>query len=415
MNVKAISVGVVAVLVIAAIGSVVVITNQNKDSNNSDNNDEVFSFNGKWNLYYYEHVSLVDDDHKPIYDANKCDMERNMLDIKNNPITMEIKMRGDIFFTGTFNNITMSGTVTGNTVDITEEFEIGDTHRYVGVGYLKGGYFSLSYSQMDLETEQICCAGYAMFIPEGKEAISHLTDRVNFKDLTLERVDATAHTIDDFINNHGVGTPLPSLSIEYVKSWTMVSLFKMKGEGENTGLQVLISNGVSSHDIVFGSVTGNAKFDKKNYGLIGDFVMSNGKFMIRQSYHLNAATVLVNQEYNVNYDKGDLPPTSFLNKNYVGTVKMWDKNGAEKSEVITKDFMIYRNVIYGVEVFDSVKYEWFGTITGYTIDLFVISEKYSGIVRGEIAKDGTIVLYGILHNQAGEPMATEYVLQPKVA
>lgn len=405
MNAKMIAAGIVTIVVVAAIVGVV--------ATNHDKNDDAYNVEGKWSLSYYEWVSLVDDNHIPFTNANDCPMTCGAFEKGDDSPTINIDRMGEYFISLDLLDIGFVGTIDHNAFQFREKVDGTNTHQYIGNGYLKDGYISLSMYQLCLENQnQICCAIYARFIPENSEH-AFKDDRIDYANLGMERVDSTSHKITDFTHGTGHGTDLPMANMEYVKSQTMISLFNLTGSRNGIGVQALISHGTSPSGIAIGTVCGNMKFDGGfKYAILGDSLMNNGKLTIRQTLHNGNDMSWVQHEFNVKYTDGRMPTSHFLDQRYEGTVSMHYSNGKNVSGHIVKDFKTQDNAIYAVEDHNGIRYEWFGTILVNKIQIFVTSNDVNGYISGTVNKDGTVTIFGILVDGNNESVAVRYDLRP---
>lgn len=413
MNVKLVAIGVAAIMVVAAVASVAVI-NQKGD----DKTDEALQFDGKWYASYYEFVELVDEDHKPFTDADKCPMTCGHLNTDKNPQILTLKKDTEHSLTGSFGTLKIAGTIVGNSLQAKEVIDSSNTHQYMFKGYLKDGYLSISFFQMDLvSSDQVCFAGYVLLIPENGKPVSHLSDRIDYRVINPERISVTEHQMSDFTDGDGTGSALPNANMKYVKSNTMISLFNLTGTGSNSGVQVVISNGATHTGIAVATVCGNMVYNDVNHAMFGEAYMTYGKWHICQTLHYTdpvegKVPAIVKFEYNVEYYHGDKPTVRFLDDLYEGSVTIWENGKSTVHNVVRKDFKTMDYIVYGFEEYNGVKYQWFGTVFGGKIDFFVKSKDVTGIISGIIDDDGKLLLRGILTDMDGNKVVLQYDLKP---
>lgn len=393
---------VAAVVVVSAFAGVLFI-NGSKGSGDTD-----IDIEGKWVLTYFEQVDLVDNDHKPIMKASDCYMFSQIFDPKHSPMTMEITSFSDNFFSGKINDVDIHGTRNDNRFSFEEITDSSNTHMYIGMGAIHKDYLGLAFYQHQLGADrQVCCAGYAMFIPEGADSPYPSKDRVDYN-LDFEPVKATLFKMEDLSNPMAI----EGGAIKYAKSNTMVSLFDIEGKSVVGGVQVLISMGKYNGNAM-GIVTGNLDVGHGVIAFSGRSEMADGKLYCSQVLHENNVQRVAQMTFNVKYDSGKLLPITYLEKQYKGTVTIWDSEDEPTEGEITKTVTSIGNVVYAYEEFNGVKYKWFGVkYSGNIIQFMVMADNLRGSIFGNIQDDGSIVLKGFLYGPGGVSYAYEYEMEP---
>lgn len=416
MNSKTVAIGVVAVLVIAAVGGIVFFTQQgDKDSSTGH------ELKGKWNLTYIEVAELVDHTtNKPFLNAKDCKIVSHTINPKIEKVTLDIQEMGKHVMVGKFRDHDISGSFNG----MRFEFQVSDNgHHYILKGINKGDHISLSaykygvYNDGTNEQHLICGVSYMMFIPEGKDPVSYRSDWVNTHVLTRsEHVKTVIHSYTDFQGEKdGMGHYI-DVEVSYVKCNSLVTLFNITTDDEVTGVQAMVSLGTSSGGIAHAYIAGNNRDGVTDSitAFMGDADMANGKIVF--THHVRHAMLtgpsFVVMEYNVPYYDGAAPVPRFIEKNYEGTVREWTSRTDSVDKPVTRSFRTYNNVLYSETVIDGKSYIWFGEIRAGKLDITILGPNEFGRLNGFVDDDGNIHLFGKTFDKEGVHAFLDFDLHP---
>lgn len=419
MNKQLVAIGISAILVVAAIGGFAILGNSDGGDKENDHPLE-----GKWSLLYTEQANMVDDDHKPIMDASLCSFESRIYNPEQSTMTLEFKNVGKSVLNGKMGNgdraVDFVGTIADNhKFAFRLSAKDAVSHMFIFEGVMKSDHIALTFLQLHTGNgaEQICCAGYALYVPEGAESIPLYNDKVSYN-FDMERVSGTLHSIDDFKNGKsGEGKDIPYLNVAYEKSNSMVSVFNVTGkDGASKGVMALISLGINPSGNAYGIVGGNILHSidgttEKIYAFTGDTSMGDNRLTIRQQVHLTSNVAYFDLEYNVPYGDGKSFAPKFLENEYEGTVTIWSDFKDHRTVSITKLFKTYDTTVYGEETYEGIEYNWFGKINGSHVELLIESGNLHGHLEGHILSDGTLELSGVLY-KSGQIFAYQYDLHP---
>lgn len=398
MKNKAIVVGIVAVLVIAAVGGTMFIMKSQADT------DEL-TLEGKWVLTYKEEVNLVDSNHLPVKKAEDCTIYSYSFDAKENIAPFEITAAGDNFFEGTLNREPIFGTFNGvkftfETTNPKEEV----VHYYIVEGVLHKDHISLSVLKFGMPNgvAQICAVTYAMFIPMGGKLVSPLADWVDYHMFDVaEHVSTTSHMPSDFEgeNANGSGEELDT-KLDFVKSHSLVNLFNIVQGKKVVGVQALISHD-HREERATGLVGGNViRDDGTILAFRGNSGMSEGRITITHSWgtrHIG----FMEYVYNVPTPSGTGHRVVFPDEHYEGTVTYWkapDKEKTEKS--IYFDIVQRDNTIYSAKVVDGDNVILFGQLIGSIIEAYISFGDTVINLEGHFLENGDIVMTAFIGKKA---------------
>lgn len=398
MDNKLIAVGIVAVLLVAGIGGAVLLA----QSGNKSSDGPMYEFEGKWNLQYMESVSLVDENDEPYHDANDCVIESRTFSPTIDPCVLEILEASDHAFSGRIHGMDIGGTFNG--VHFTYQVLNADDHKhyYLVEGVVKEKHLSVSTFKYGVvgERHQMCGVAYSFFVRDGEDSISPRIDWANYhfpKDM-MEHVYSVRH-IDTYFEEGSVPGPQGTKGkegMEYVKSDTMITLFNLTYDKmTGMGLLALVSLGVGSNGNAYGATAGHFNLMGGNVTFVGSSFMSTGKLLLNLncSYHSNTLQFM-ELVYNVPYFKGAPLQPTFLQKEYVGTMTVYNKEGEPTTNDIDMVFQQYDRTVYGKDVVGTDTAILFGKINGRVLDIAMRGNNLIGHYEGHVHDDGTIHLSG---------------------
>lgn len=433
MEPKFIAIGVAAIVVIAAIGGGVVLLSNSNNDNNNNNNADMPDVTGKWNLAYIEIANLWDESTgKPLAEASSVTITDHHLNPYDPKMTLDIKNTSDHGFKGEIESTdkkVIYGTLDGPSIRFTLE---KDEFVYVFEGVAKmGDYLSGSMTKVKGASGEggdavVCGITYMMFIKDGAKPVSPRSDYANM--LVTKVINdqkpfrAVLHKVSDFEGeNKGQGTD-SDIRFEFIDTHYMITVFDVKDGDTRIGVQATVTTGVTPYGTVVGKLAGNLVdlAGTGNMVVFGNMVMAHGKISFLHHFHpkdIGHSPEFAEIEYNVPYQKGGNLVPVYINSTvaYKGTSVIKCEGKEDVKQQISRTFTVYDNTFYSTSTVDGKETVWFGEIYGHHIDIYVSSGDHNklGHLRGHVDLDGSIHIFGILHDyEDGVPSFLDIDISP---
>lgn len=420
MEQKYIVLGVAAIVVLATVGCGFALL---MNSNNGDNKVEVPDVTGKWNVQYMEIATLYDaTSKKAITNANDV----NIVDYFGNPnepsAILNVISHGDHGFTGTFTakgkEAEIHGSYNGGSIRFTVTGADGYFHTFKGAP--RGDkYISASLVKTIPRDEAssvtdtaIVALGYVIFIRDGGESVPIRSDYFDMGIMNESRhIKSVSHSVKDF-EGTGKGRDIGA-RLEFVKDHNMLSVFSVKDDGTEMGVQVVASMGTGPDGTMIGHLAGNLKSPtdtNRSWLFTGEMSISHGRAVfLHRLYHdaIGTDPQFVEFEYNVPYPFGGDVAPRYINEmcDYTGTLRLVN-NGAEDEHQITRTFKVVDNTFCSKSGVDGESFTWFGEMYGPILYMYVIGKDYHqvGHLTGHITADGHLHMFGMVYQKSSNSM-----------